>query len=56
MPPPCTASTFPRNRPFWIIPLLAIAGLHMREIMGYCFMVFFAARLVLSGALLIIGG
>lgn len=43
-------------QPFWTIPLLAIAGLHMREIMGYCFMVFFAAGLVLGGALLIMGG
>ena len=43
-------------QPFWTIPLLAIAGLHMREIMGYCFMVFFVSGLLLGGALLIIGG
>ncbi|MEM7488057.1 MAG: TIGR00366 family protein [Pseudomonadota bacterium] len=43
-------------QPFWTIPLLAIAGLHMRAIMGYCFVVFFAAGGVLGGALLIMGG
>ncbi|MGF1475513.1 MAG: short-chain fatty acid transporter [Geminicoccaceae bacterium] len=43
-------------QPFWTIPLLAIAGLHMRAIMGYCFVVFFAAGIVLGGSLLIIGG
>ena len=26
---------------FWTIPLLAIAGLHMRQIMGYTFVIFF---------------
>ncbi|MEM7711125.1 MAG: TIGR00366 family protein [Pseudomonadota bacterium] len=43
-------------QPFWTIPLLAIAGLHMRAIMGYCFVVFFSAGAVLGGALLIMGG
>ena len=28
-------------QPFWTIPLLAIAGLHMRQIMGYTFCNFF---------------
>ena len=27
-------------QPFWTIPLLAIAGLHMRQIMGYTFVIF----------------
>ena len=43
-------------QPFWTIPILAIAGLHMRAIMGYCFVVFVSAGLVLGGSLLIIGG
>ena len=30
----------------WTIPLLAIAGLHMRQIMGYIF--FFASLIALS--------
>ena len=29
-------------QPFWTIPLLAIAGLHMRQIMGYTFVIFFS--------------
>ena len=27
-------------QPFWAMPLLAIAGLHLREIMGYTFIIF----------------
>ena len=27
-------------QPFWTIPILAIAGLHMRQILGYTFVIF----------------
>lgn len=43
-------------QPFWTIPLLAIAGLHMRDIMGYCFVLFLAAGVTLGGAILYAGG
>ena len=42
-------------QPFWTIPLLAIAGLHMRDIMGYCFVLFLASGVTLGGAILYAG-
>lgn len=36
-------------QPFWALPVLAIAGLHLRDIMGYCVMVLIVSGLVLSG-------
>ena len=33
-------------QPFWAIPLLGIAGLKMRDIMGYCMLAFFATSVV----------
>ena len=42
-------------QPFWTIPLLAIAGLHMRDIMGYCFVLFLVAGLTLGGTILYAG-
>ena len=42
-------------QPFWTIPLLAIAGLHMRDIMGYCFVLFIASGLTLGAAILYAG-
>jgi len=42
-------------QPFWTIPLLAVAGLNMRAIMGYCFVVFAATGLLFGGALLLLG-
>ena len=33
-------------QPFWAMPLLAIAGLHLREIMGYTFIIFIVGFLV----------
>ena len=35
-------------QPFWTIPLLAVAGLHMRQILGYCFVVFIVSGLTLG--------
>lgn len=43
-------------QPFWTIPLLAVAGLDMRAIMGYCFMVFALTGLLFGGGLLLLGG
>ncbi len=42
-------------QPFWTLPLLAIAGLKVRDILGYCFVVLFALFFVFGGALLLIG-
>ena len=42
-------------QPFWALPLLAIAGLPARAIMGYCFVAFVAAGLCLGGGLLVVG-
>ena len=39
-------------QPFWTIPVLAIAGLHLRQIMGYTFMVFLLTFFIFSGGLL----
>jgi len=37
-------------QPFWALPALAIAGLGIRDIMGYC-----VTALLLSGALFVVG-
>ena len=42
-------------QPFWTIPLLAIAGLHMRQIMGYTFVVFVVTFFTLGGGILLAG-
>lgn len=41
-------------QPFWAIPLLAIAGLKMRDILGYTTIVLLASGLVFAGTLLIV--
>jgi short-chain fatty acids transporter len=41
-------------QPFWTIPVLAIAGLHLRQIMGYTFMIFLLTFFLFGGALLFI--
>lgn len=41
-------------QPFWTIPLLAIAGLPLRSVLGYCFLTFLAAGLLFGSALLLI--
>lgn len=40
-------------QPFWALPLLSIAGLKLKDIMGYCVMVFLWAGLVTSICLFI---
>jgi short-chain fatty acids transporter len=42
-------------QPFWTIPLLAVAGLHMRRVLGYTFVVFLVTFVVFSGGLLLAG-
>ena len=42
-------------QPFWALPLLAIAGLKMRDILGYTTITFLAAGLVFCATLLIVG-
>lgn len=42
-------------QPFWTIPLLAIAGLSMRKIMGYTFVILIITFIIFGGGLLILG-
>ena len=42
-------------QPFWTIPLLAIAGLHMRQIMGYTFVIFLITGILYGSAMLFLG-
>ena len=39
-------------QPFWALPLLAIAGLKVRDIMGYCILSFFLAVSIVSAVLI----
>lgn len=42
-------------QPFWTIPLLAIAGLKVRQVMGYTFVVLIVFFFIYSGGLLLAG-
>ena len=42
-------------QPFWTIPLLAIAGLHMRQIMGYTFVIFIITGIIYSSGVIYMG-
>ncbi len=42
-------------QPFWTIPLLAIAGLRVRDIMGYTAITLFVSGIVMFATLLIVG-
>jgi short-chain fatty acids transporter len=42
-------------QPFWTIPLLAVAGLHMRKVLGYTFVVFLLTFVIFGGGLLLAG-
>lgn len=42
-------------QPFWALPLLAIAGLKMRDILGYTMVTLIASGIVFVGILLIVG-
>ena len=39
-------------QPFWALPLLAIAGLGMRRVMGFTVITFFVSFLVFGASLL----
>ncbi len=41
-------------QPFWALPILAIAGLDVKDIMGYCMMVAILSGIVITGLLLIL--
>lgn len=41
-------------QPFWAIPLLAIAGLKMRDILGYTTIVLIASGAVFAATLLLV--
>ncbi|GMA50300.1 short-chain fatty acids transporter [Alicyclobacillus contaminans] len=41
-------------QPFWILPLLAIAKLSIRDVMGYCVVTLFAGIIIFGGCLLLI--
>ncbi|MER2135802.1 MAG: TIGR00366 family protein [Arthrobacter sp.] len=42
-------------QPFWAIPLLAVAGLKIREILGYTFVTLVLSGIIFAGTLLIVG-
>lgn len=42
-------------QPFWALPLLGIAGLGARDIMGYCLLVLVYSGIVISGCLYVFG-
>ena len=42
-------------QPFWTIPILAIAGLHMRQILGYTFVIFIMTGLLYGSGMLYMG-
>lgn len=43
-------------QPFWALPLLAVAGVSVREMMGYCVVAFFVGFTVFGAALLALPG
>ena len=42
-------------QPFWAVPLLAVAGLRVRDIMGYTSVVLLITGVVFAGTLLLVG-
>ncbi len=42
-------------QPFWTIPVLAIAGLHMRQILGYTFVIFLITGFIYGGGMFYMG-
>lgn len=41
-------------QPFWALPLLGMARLQLKDIMGYCLIILLASGLIISGVLLVI--
>ncbi|QYJ03245.1 TIGR00366 family protein [Nocardioides panacisoli] len=42
-------------QPFWAVPLLAVAGLRVRDILGYTFVTLILSGVVFAGTLLVLG-
>ena len=42
-------------QPFWVLPVLAIVGLGLRQVMGYEVLAFFIGAFVFGGSLLLAG-
>jgi short-chain fatty acids transporter len=42
-------------QPFWAIPMLAIAGLHLRQMMGYTFVIFIVTFFTFGGTIFLAG-
>ena len=42
-------------QPFWAVPLLAVAGLRVRDILGYTFVTLVLSGIVFAGTLMIVG-
>ena len=42
-------------QPFWAIPMLAVAGLKVRDILGYTLVTLLLSGIVFAGTLLILG-
>jgi len=40
-------------QPFWALPVLAVAGLHLRDIMSYCLFYLITSGIVLISVFLI---
>lgn len=41
-------------QPFWTLPILAITGLHMRQIMGFMFVIFIVTAICYGGGILLV--
>ena len=42
-------------QPFWLIPILAITGLRMRQVLGYTFVIFLFTGLIYGSGILYMG-
>ena len=42
-------------QPFWLIPILAITGLRMRQVLGYTFVIFLFSGLIYGSGILYMG-
>jgi short-chain fatty acids transporter len=42
-------------QPFWTVPILAIAGLSVRDIMGYTTVILFVSGAIMATTLLLVG-
>ena len=42
-------------QPFWLIPILAITGLRMRQVLGYTFVIFLFTGIIYGSGILYMG-